>query len=142
MVKGCGLDCYVIFDWMEMEKERGILVIILVMQFFYKDCMVNLLDILGYEDFLEDIYWILIVVDFVLMVIDGVKGVELWMIKLMEVCCLRDILILFFVNKMDWDIWDLIDLLDEVESILNINCVLVIWLIGMGKLFKGVYNIY
>lgn len=139
MVKGKKLGQYVKFDWMEMEKEWGILVIILVMQFLYGGKLVNLLDILGYEDFFEDIYCILIVVDFCLMVIDSVKGVEDCMIKLMEVICLCDMFILIFMNKLDWDIWDLVELMDEVEDVLKIVCVFIIWFIGMGKSFKGVY---
>lgn len=107
----------------------------------YNDCLVNFFDILGYEDFLEDIYCILMVVDSCLMVIDLVKGVEECIIKLMEVICLCDILIIIFMNKFDCDICDFMELLDEVESVLKICCVLIIWLIGCGKLFKGVYYI-
>lgn len=125
-----------------MEKECGILVIILVMQFFYSDYLVNLLDILGYEDFLEDIYCMLMVVDFCLMVIDVVKGVEDRICKLMEVICLCDILIIIFMNKFDCDICDLMELFDEVEIEFDILCVLIMWFIGCGKSFKGVYYFY
>lgn len=104
--------------------------------------MVNLFDILGYEDFFEDIYCILIVVDFCLMVIDVVKGVEDCICKLMEVICLCIIFIVIFMNKCDCDICDLMELLDEVEIEFNIVCVFIIWLIGCGKEFKGVYYIY
>ena len=141
-VKGRGSDRHATSDWMEMEKERGISVTTSVMQFPYKGCTVNLLDTPGHEDFSEDTYRTLTAVDSALMVIDGAKGVEPRTIKLMEVCRLRDTPILSFINKMDRDIRDPIDLLDEVESILKIQCAPITWPIGMGKLFKGVYNLY
>ena len=141
-VKGRGSDRHATSDWMEMEKERGISVTTSVMQFPYKDCTVNLLDTPGHEDFSEDTYRTLTAVDSALMVIDGAKGVEPRTIKLMEVCRLRDTPILSFINKMDRDIRDPIELLDEIESILSINCAPITWSIGMGKLFKGVYNLY
>lgn len=139
IVKLCKFDCYVMFDWMEMEKQCGIFIIILVMQFFYCEYMINLFDIFGYEDFFEDIYCILIVVDLVLMVFDGGKGVELWIIVLMEVCWLCDMFIVSFINKFDCDICDFIELFDEIEVVLKIKVVLIIWLIGCYKDFKGVY---
>jgi len=141
-VKGRGSDRHATSDWMEMEKERGISVTTSVMQFPYQGCTVNLLDTPGHEDFSEDTYRTLTAVDSALMVIDGAKGVEPRTIKLMEVCRLRDTPILSFINKMDRDIRDPIELLDEIESILKINCAPITWPIGMGKLFKGVYNIY
>ncbi len=128
-------------DWMDMEKERGISITTSVMQFPYLDHTVNLLDTPGHEDFSEDTYRTLTAVDSALMVIDGSKGVEARTIKLMEVCRLRDTPILSFVNKMDRDIRDPIELLDEIENVLNISCAPVTWPIGMGKFFKGVYNI-
>ncbi len=100
-----------------MEKERGISVTTSVMQFPYADCLVNLLDTPGHEDFSEDTYRTLTAVDSCLMVIDGAKGVEDRTIKLMEVTRLRDTPIITFMNKMDRDIRDPIDLLDEVESV-------------------------
>ncbi len=129
-------------DWMEMEKQRGISVTTSVMQFPYKDCIINLLDTPGHADFSEDTYRTLTAVDSSLMVIDGAKGVEARTIKLMEVCRLRDTPILTFINKMDRDILDPIDLLDEVEDILKIQCAPITWPIGMGKEFKGVYHLY
>ena len=141
-VKGRGSDRHATSDWMEMEKERGISVTTSVMQFPYKDCIVNLLDTPGHEDFSEDTYRTLTAVDSALMVIDGAKGVEPRTIKLMDVCRLRDTPILSFINKLDRDIRDPIDLLDEIERILNIDCAPITWPIGMGKLFKGVYNLY
>ncbi|MDB4470870.1 peptide chain release factor 3 [Deltaproteobacteria bacterium] len=129
-------------DWMSMEQERGISVTSSVMQFPYRDRVVNLLDTPGHEDFSEDTYRTLTAVDSALMVIDGAKGVETRTIKLMNVCRLRDTPIFSFVNKMDRDIRDPIDLLDEIESVLNIACAPVNWPIGMGREFKGVYNLY
>ena len=129
-------------DWMSMEQERGISVTSSVMQFPYKDRVVNLLDTPGHEDFSEDTYRTLTAVDSVLMVIDGAKGVEDRTIKLMDVCRLRDTPILSFINKMDRDIRDPIDVMDEIESVLNIEAAPINWPIGMGKEFKGVYNLY
>lgn len=129
-------------DWMQMEQERGISITTSVMQFPYKDRMVNLLDTPGHEDFSEDTYRTLTAVDSVLMVIDGAKGVEDRTIKLMDVCRLRDTPIFTFINKMDREVRDHIDVLDEVESVLKIKCAPVTWPIGMGKAFRGVYNLY
>ena len=141
-VKGRKSDRMATSDWMTMEQERGISVTSSVMQFPYHDRMVNLLDTPGHEDFSEDTYRTLTAVDSVLMVIDGAKGVEARTIKLMEVCRLRDTPILTFINKMDRDIRDPIDLLDEVENILKIECAPIYWPLGMGKEFKGIYNLY
>ncbi|HTR01223.1 MAG TPA: peptide chain release factor 3, partial [Candidatus Acidoferrum sp.] len=113
-----------------------------VMQFPYKERVVNLLDTPGHEDFSEDTYRVLTAVDSVLMVIDGAKGVEERTIKLMEVCRLRDTPILTFINKLDRDIRDGIELLDEIERILKIQCAPIYWPLGMGKEFKGIYNLY
>ena len=128
-------------DWMEMEKQRGISITSSVMQFPYRDRVVNLLDTPGHEDFSEDTYRTLTAVDSVLMVIDGAKGVEERTIKLMEVCRLRDTPILTFINKLDRDIRNPIDLLDEVENILKIQCAPIYWPLGMGKSFQGIYNL-
>lgn len=129
-------------DWMSMEQERGISVTSSVMQFPYDKRVVNLLDTPGHEDFSEDTYRTLTAVDSALMVIDGAKGVEARTIKLMGVCRLRDTPILSFVNKMDRDIRDAIELLDEIEEVLGIQAAPINWPIGMGKEFKGVYNLY
>ena len=141
-VKGKKADRHATSDWMTMEQERGISVTSSVMQFPYKGRTVNLLDTPGHEDFSEDTYRTLTAVDSVLMVIDGAKGVEERTIKLMDVCRLRDTPILSFVNKMDRDIRDPIDLLDEIETVLKIKAAPITWPIGMGKEFKGVYNLY
>ncbi|MFV0478351.1 MAG: peptide chain release factor 3 [Parahaliea sp.] len=129
-------------DWMSMEQERGISVTSSVMQFPYHERTVNLLDTPGHEDFSEDTYRTLTAVDSALMVIDGAKGVEDRTIKLMNVCRLRDTPIFSFVNKMDRDIRDPIELLDEIEEVLAIQGAPINWPIGMGSLFKGVYNLY
>jgi len=129
-------------DWMKMEQERGISVASSVMQFPYRDVMINLLDTPGHEDFSEDTYRTLTAVDSALMVIDVAKGVEDRTIKLMEVCRLRTTPILTFINKMDREGKDPIDLLDEVESVLKIDCAPMTWPIGMGKRFKGIYHLY
>lgn len=129
-------------DWMTMEQERGISVTSSVMQFPYKDRVVNLLDTPGHEDFSEDTYRTLTAVDSALMVIDGAKGVEARTIKLMNVCRLRDTPILSFVNKLDRDVREGIDLLDEIEEVLSIKAAPINWPVGMGKEFKGVYNLY
>jgi peptide chain release factor 3 len=141
-VKGKKNDKSATSDWMSLEKERGISVTSSVMQFPYKDRVVNLLDTPGHEDFSEDTYRTLTAVDSALMVIDGAKGVEARTIKLMGVCRLRDTPIIGFVNKMDRDIRDPIDLLDEVESVLGIAAAPINWPMGMGRDFKGVYNLY
>lgn len=129
-------------DWMKMEQERGISVASSVMQFPYKDVMMNLLDTPGHEDFSEDTYRTLTAVDSALMVIDVAKGVEDRTIKLMEVCRLRTTPILTFINKLDREGRDPIDLMDEVEAVLKINCAPMTWPIGMGKRFKGIYHLY
>ena len=141
-VKGRGSNQHAKSDWMEMEKERGISVTTSVMQFPFNDCLVNLLDTPGHEDFSEDTYRTLTAVDSCLMVIDAAKGVEDRTRKLMEVTRLRDTPIVTFMNKLDRDIRDPMELLDEVESELNMACAPVSWPIGCGKEFKGVYHIH
>ncbi len=141
-VKGRKAARHATSDWMEMEKERGISVTSSVMQFPYKETIINLLDTPGHEDFSEDTYRTLTAVDSALMVIDVAKGVEQRTVKLMEVCRLRDTPILTFINKLDREGRDPIDLMDEVESVLKIDCAPITWPIGMGKRFKGVYHLY
>ena len=128
-------------DWMTLEKERGISVTASVMQFPYRDVMVNLLDTPGHADFSEDTYRVLTAVDSALMVIDVAKGVEQRTIKLMEVCRLRDTPVLTFINKLDREGRDPIELLDEVEQVLGIQTAPITWPIGMGKRFKGIYHL-
>ena len=141
-VKGRKADRHATSDWMAMEKERGISVTSAVMQFPYKEKIINLLDTPGHEDFSEDTYRTLTAVDSALMVIDSAKGVEARTIKLMEVCRLRTTPILTFINKLDREGRDPVELMDEVESVLNIRCAPVTWPIGMGKQFKGVFHLY
>ena len=128
-------------DWMQMEQERGISVTTSVMQFPYRDRVVNLLDTPGHEDFSEDTYRTLTAVDSALMLLDGAKGVEDRTIKLMQVCRLRTTPIVSFVNKLDRDIRDPIELMDEVEDVLKIEATPVTWPIGMGPHFKGIYHL-
>src|SRR6195952_2035820 len=109
-------------DWMEIEKQRGISVASSVMQFEYRDHVVNLLDTPGHQDFSEDTYRVLTAVDSALMVIDAAKGVEAQTIKLLAVCRMRDTPIVTFMNKMDRETRDPLELLDELESVLKIEC--------------------
>ncbi len=141
-VKGKKNTAHATSDWMTMEQERGISVTSSVMQFPYNDRLVNLLDTPGHEDFSEDTYRTLTAVDSALMVVDGAKGVEDRTIKLMNVCRLRNTPIFSFVNKLDRDVRDGIELLDEIEEVLGIKAAPINWPVGMGKEFKGVYNLY
>ena len=141
MVKSRKSDRAATSDWMEMEKERGISITTSVMQFPFKQHIINLLDTPGHEDFSEDTYRTLTAVDSALMVIDGAKGVEERTIKLMDVCRMRDTPIISFVNKMDREIREPLELLDEIENVLNIRCVPLTWPLGMGKDFAGVYSL-
>lgn len=140
-VKGRKASKHATSDWMELEKQRGISVTTSVMQFPYKNCIMNLLDTPGHEDFSEDTYRTLTAVDAALMVIDAGKGVEPRTIKLMQVCRLRNTPIITFINKMDRDGREPIELLDEIEKILDIDCAPVTLPLGSGKRFKGVYNL-
>lgn len=140
-VKGRKASRHATSDWMKLEQERGISVTSSVMQFPYKDCIMNLLDTPGHADFSEDTYRTLTAVDSALMVIDAAKGVEERTIKLMEVCRLRDTPILTFVNKLDREGREPIELLDEIERILNIRCAPITWPIGQGNRLKGVYHL-
>src|SRR3990167_2335874 len=140
-VKGRKADRHATSDWMELEKQRGISVTTSVMQFPYRDYIVNLLDTPGHEDFSEDTYRTLTAVDSALMVIDAAKGVEPRTIKLMEVCRLRTTPITTFINKMDRETREPISVLDEIEDILKIKCAPMTWPIGMGKRFKGIYHL-
>ncbi|GGY48257.1 peptide chain release factor 3 [Pseudoduganella sp. SL102] len=128
-------------DWMEIEKQRGISVASSVMQFEFRDHIINLLDTPGHQDFSEDTYRVLTAVDSALMVIDAAKGVEAQTIKLLDVCRMRNTPIVTFMNKMDRETRDPLELLDELESVLKIQCAPVTWPIGMGKNFRGVYHL-
>jgi len=141
-VKGRKASRHATSDWMALEQQRGISVTSSVMQFPYRERVVNLLDTPGHEDFSEDTYRTLTAVDSALMVIDCAKGVEQRTIKLMEVCRLRDTPIMTFINKLDRDGREPVDLLDDIESVLGIACSPITWPIGMGRSLKGVYHLH
>ena len=128
-------------DWMSIERERGISVTTSVMKFHYRDFEINLLDTPGHQDFSEDTYRVLTAVDSALMVIDSAKGVEPQTEKLMEVCRMRNTPIITFINKLDREGLDPLSLLDEIEDRLQIECTPFSWPVGMGKSFRGVYNL-
>ncbi len=128
-------------DWMEIEKERGISVASSVMQMEYRDCVINLLDTPGHQDFSEDTYRVLTAVDAALMVIDAANGVEAQTLRLLEVCRQRNTPIITFVNKMDREVRDPLDVMDEIERTLSMTAVPMTWPVGMGKLFRGVYDL-
>ena len=129
-------------DWMGIERERGISVVTSVMTFEYGGCVFNLLDTPGHEDFSEDTYRTLTAVDSAVMVIDAAKGIEARTRKLFEVCRLRDIPIITFINKMDRDSRDTFDLLDEISDQLQLECAPMVWPVGMGLNFKGTIDLY
>jgi len=128
-------------DWMAIERERGISVATSVMTFQYDGRVFNLLDTPGHEDFSEDTYRTLTAVDSAIMVIDAAKGIEARTRKLFEVCRLRDIPILTFINKMDRESRDPFDLLDEIEKTLALDTAPVTWPLGQGCDFTGTYDI-
>ena len=128
-------------DWMEVEKQRGISVTSSVMQFEYADHTINLLDTPGHQDFSEDTYRVLTAVDAAVMVIDAAKGVEAQTIKLLDVCRLRNTPIITFVNKLDREVREPLALLEEIESVLAIDCAPITWPLGMGKRFRGVFDL-
>ncbi len=141
MVKAKGERRRARSDWMKVEQERGISVASSVMTFVNDGVTYNLLDTPGHEDFSEDTYRTLTAVDSAIMVLDCAKGIEVQTLKLFEVCRLRDIPIITFINKMDRDGQDPFDLLDEVEQKLALEIVPASWPIGMGRDFKGCYNL-
>src|SRR6187431_1394901 len=108
-------------DWMEIEKQRGISVASSVMQFEYRDCVINLLDTPGHRDFSEDTYRVLAAVDAVVMVLDSAKGIEPQTLKLFEVCRARNLPVLTFLNKFDRPVLDPLELMDEIEAKINLR---------------------
>ena len=128
-------------DWMAIERERGISVVTSVMTFEYDGRVFNLLDTPGHEDFSEDTYRTLTAVDSAVMVIDAAKGIEARTRKLFEVCRLRDIPIITFINKMDRESRDPFDLLDEIEKTLALDTAPMTWPIGRGRDFVGTIDI-
>lgn len=129
-------------DFMEIEKQRGISVATSVMGFEYKGYKVNILDTPGHQDFAEDTYRTLSAVDSVIIVVDAAKGVETQTEKLSNVCRMRNTPTIFFLNKLDREGLDPYSLLDEIEKKLKISLCPMTWPIGMGRTFKGVYNLY
>jgi peptide chain release factor 3 len=128
-------------DWMEIEKQRGISVASSVMQMEYRDCVINLLDTPGHQDFSEDTYRVLTAVDAALMVIDAANGVEPQTRRLLQVCRARNTPILTFVNKMDREVQEPLALMDEIERELGMEVVPFTWPVGMGKRFHGVMDL-
>ncbi len=128
-------------DWMEIEKQRGISVASSVMQMEYRDCIINLLDTPGHQDFSEDTYRVLTAVDASLMVVDAANGVEPQTRRLIEVCRARQTPLITFVNKLDREVKKPLDLMDEIEEALGMAVVPMTWPVGMGKSFAGVIDI-
>src|SRR6186713_3243604 len=128
-------------DWMKIERERGISVVTSVMTFEFEGLVFNLLDTPGHEDFSEDTYRTLTAVDSAVMVIDAAKGIEARTRKLFEVCRLRDIPIITFINKMDRESRDPFELLDEIEKTLALDTAPMTWPIGRGRDFAGTYDL-
>lgn len=128
-------------DWMEIEKQRGISVASSVMQMEYRDCIINLLDTPGHQDFSEDTYRVLTAVDSALMVIDAANGVEAQTRRLIEVCRARNTPLITFINKLDREVKRPLDLMDEIEEALGMSVVPMTWPVGMGKSFAGVIDI-
>jgi len=128
-------------DWMKIERERGISVVTSVMTFEFDGLVFNLLDTPGHEDFSEDTYRTLTAVDSAVMVIDAAKGIEARTQKLFEVCRLRDIPIITFINKMDRESRDTFGLLDEIEKTLALDTAPMTWPVGRGRDFLGTYDV-
>ena len=129
-------------DFMEIERQRGISVATSVLAFNYKEHKINILDTPGHKDFAEDTFRTLTAVDSVIVVIDVAKGVEEQTEKLVEVCRMRNIPMIVFINKLDREGKDAFDLLDEVEQKLGLKVTPLSFPIGMGYDFKGIYNIW
>src|SRR6201994_588359 len=128
-------------DWMKVERERGISVSASAMTFDYGNNTFNLLDTPGHQDFSEDTYRTLTAVDSAIMVIDAARGIEEQTLKLFEVCRLRDVPIITFVNKMDREGRDPFDLMDEIEQKLALDVTPASWPLGMGRRFLGCYDL-
>ncbi len=128
-------------DWMEIEKQRGISVASSVMQMEYRDCVINLLDTPGHQDFSEDTYRVLTAVDAALMVIDAANGVEPQTERLLQVCRARNTPIITFINKLDREVREPLDLLSELETHLGMEVIPFSWPVGMGRQFGGVFDI-
>ena len=129
-------------DWMEVERERGISVSSAVMTFEHEGLTFNLLDTPGHQDFSEDTYRTLTAVDSAVMVLDAARGIEAQTLKLFEVCRLRDVPIITFINKLDREARDPFDLMDEIEKQLALDVTPASWPIGMGRDFLGTYDLF
>src|SRR2546421_1240575 len=129
-------------DWMTIERERGISVSSAVMTFEHDGLVFNLLDTPGHQDFSEDTYRTLTAVDSAVMVIDAARGIEEQTRKLFEVCRLRDVPIITFINKLDREGRDPFDLIDEIEQTLALDATPASWPIGMGRDFLGTYDLF
>jgi peptide chain release factor 3 len=140
MVRGRKGGKVAVSDWMGMEQERGISITASAMQFPYKNAVINVLDTPGHQDFSEDTYRTLTAADCAIMVIDAAKGVETQTKKLFEVCALRGIPVMTFINKMDLPGRDPLDLMQEVEQVLGIHSTAVNWPVGSGREFAGVVD--
>ena len=140
-VRGRKTDRHVVSDWMDIERERGISVTSAAVEFDLGQHHLTLLDTPGHKDFSEDTYRTLFAVDGVVMVIDAAKGIESQTRKLFEVCKLRRLPVLTFINKLDLPSRDPFDLLDEIERVLGIHAVPMNWPIGSGDRFRGVYDL-
>ncbi|QDU65237.1 peptide chain release factor 3 [Engelhardtia mirabilis] len=127
-------------DWMELERQRGISVSSTVLQFDFRDHVLNLLDTPGHKDFSEDTYRVLTAVDSAVMVIDASKGIEAQTRKLFEVCRQSGVPILTFINKLDRPARDPLELMDELEEVLGISAFAANWPIGSGAAFSGVLD--
>jgi peptide chain release factor 3 len=128
-------------DWMATERARGISVAASVMTFEYDGAVLNLLDTPGHEDFSDHTYRTLTAVDSAIMVIDAARGIEARTRKLFEICRLRDIPIITFINKMDRESREPIELLDEIEKVLALDTAPMVWPIGKGRKFRGTYDL-
>ncbi len=128
-------------DWMSIEQQRGISVASSVMQVEYRDCVINLLDTPGHQDFSEDTYRVLTAVDAALMVIDAANGVEPQTERLLQVCRARNTPIITFINKLDREVQEPLDLISELEAHLDMDVIPLAWPVGMGRNFKGVFDI-
>src|SRR4051812_23258360 len=127
-------------DWMELEQQRGISITSTVLQFPYRDCVVNLLDTPGHRDFSEDTYRVLAAADAAVMVLDAAKGIEPQTLKLFEVCRARGLPLITFINKWDRPGLEAIDLLDEIESKIGVMATPVTWPVGIAGDFRGVID--
>ena len=128
-------------DWMKVERERGISVTVSAMTFEYAGHTFNLLDTPGHQDFSEDTYRTLTAVDSAIMVLDAAKGIETQTLKLFEVCRLRDVPIITFINKLDREAQDPFELMSEIEERLALEVTPITWPVGMGQRFQGCYDL-